>query len=618
MIEHSVFALPFAYLAALTAMTLRTGRVNWADLLLDHGRDGRRADVRDGRQPDHRPAHRRPQPAHRPAGAGHRRGQRAHGLDRRRPSRWPSSSSRRPLLNPLCLALAPLAVVPLVVYPYAKRFTDWPHAILGAGPGGRRRSAPGSRVTGTLAGRGPACVLGVAVGPVDRRLRPDLRLPGRRGRPPDRRALACRPASASPFALRAVLGRARGDGRRCSSGSARWSGCGWLWWIGLALTAAALVYEHAIVTPDDLSRVNRAFFTANGFVGIALFVFALADLVVRLGLRPDAAGPCDAGDKGRPLPTAGYGRRRADAVDRGCVRRLGHPVRRRGAARAARRGLRRRPGGVPGGPADDPGRDRPPVPRRALEGRPRPRGSAADLAAADVAYWPAGDLAAGPSSGSYPARGMVVVPASTAACAGIALGLSKDLLQRAAEVNLKERRPVVVVPRETPVTRSHLEHLHRAARRRRRGAAGEPGFYAAGRRGDRAAAGRLRRRQGARRRSACRTRCSAAGPAPATDRLAIAGGQRPARLARRLRRREAPRRPPAARGPLTRGTAVAARGADAADAAGRRPARHRLRVDAEQRGHLARGEQTISRVHNPLLASTKAARRQCRRWRTLR
>jgi len=83
-----------------------------------------------------------------------------------------------------------------------------------------------------------------------------------------------------------------------------------------------------------------------------------------------------------------------------------------------------------------------------------------DLAGpADLAYWSAGDLAAGPSSGSYPTRGMVVVPASTAACAGIAIGLSKDLLQRAAEVNLKERRPVVVVPRETPVSRSHLEHL---------------------------------------------------------------------------------------------------------------------------------------------------------------
>jgi 4-hydroxy-3-polyprenylbenzoate decarboxylase len=77
----------------------------------------------------------------------------------------------------------------------------------------------------------------------------------------------------------------------------------------------------------------------------------------------------------------------------------------------------------------------------------------------DTGYWAAGDLAAGPASGSYPARGMVVVPASTAAVAGIAIGLSKDLLQRAADVTLKERRPLVVVPRETPYTRGTLAHL---------------------------------------------------------------------------------------------------------------------------------------------------------------
>lgn len=77
----------------------------------------------------------------------------------------------------------------------------------------------------------------------------------------------------------------------------------------------------------------------------------------------------------------------------------------------------------------------------------------------DVQHWPAGDLAAGPSSGSYRTKGMVVVPASTAAVAGIAIGLSKDLLQRAADVTLKERRPLVVVPRETPLGRSHLVHL---------------------------------------------------------------------------------------------------------------------------------------------------------------
>jgi 4-hydroxy-3-polyprenylbenzoate decarboxylase len=77
----------------------------------------------------------------------------------------------------------------------------------------------------------------------------------------------------------------------------------------------------------------------------------------------------------------------------------------------------------------------------------------------DLVYWTPGDLAAGPSSGSYPTRGMVVVPASTAAVAGIAIGLSKDLLQRAADVTVKERRTLVLVPRETPLTRATLRHL---------------------------------------------------------------------------------------------------------------------------------------------------------------
>jgi 4-hydroxy-3-polyprenylbenzoate decarboxylase len=71
------------------------------------------------------------------------------------------------------------------------------------------------------------------------------------------------------------------------------------------------------------------------------------------------------------------------------------------------------------------------------------------------------------------------VPASTAAVAGISIGLSKDLLQRAGDVTLKERRRLIVVPRETPLTRStlvHLLELHDA------GAVvlpASPGFYAA-------------------------------------------------------------------------------------------------------------------------------------------
>jgi 4-hydroxy-3-polyprenylbenzoate decarboxylase len=96
----------------------------------------------------------------------------------------------------------------------------------------------------------------------------------------------------------------------------------------------------------------------------------------------------------------------------------------------------------------------------------------------DLEHWAAGDLAAGPSSGSYPARGMVVVPASTDAVAGIALGLSKDLLQRAAAVTLKERRPLVVVPREMPLARATLAHLLALADAGAVVAPASPGFYA--------------------------------------------------------------------------------------------------------------------------------------------
>ena len=75
------------------------------------------------------------------------------------------------------------------------------------------------------------------------------------------------------------------------------------------------------------------------------------------------------------------------------------------------------------------------------------------------AHWSAGDLAGGAVLGSYPVKGMLIVPASTACVAGVALGLSKDLLQRAASVTLKERRTLVVAVRETPLSGQTLRHL---------------------------------------------------------------------------------------------------------------------------------------------------------------
>ncbi|MEU9042252.1 MULTISPECIES: UbiX family flavin prenyltransferase [unclassified Kitasatospora] len=98
----------------------------------------------------------------------------------------------------------------------------------------------------------------------------------------------------------------------------------------------------------------------------------------------------------------------------------------------------------------------------------------------DVRYWPAGDFAAGPSSGSYPAKGMLVVPATTGAVAGIALGLSKDLLQRVASVTLKERRPLVVCLRETPLNGVTLKHLVELDAQGAVVLPASPGFYAGG------------------------------------------------------------------------------------------------------------------------------------------
>ncbi|WP_441245552.1 UbiX family flavin prenyltransferase [Kitasatospora sp. McL0602] len=97
-----------------------------------------------------------------------------------------------------------------------------------------------------------------------------------------------------------------------------------------------------------------------------------------------------------------------------------------------------------------------------------------------VRYWAAGDFAAGPSSGSYPAKGMLIVPASTGAVAGVALGLSKDLLQRVASVTLKERRPLVVCVRETPLNGVTLKHLVELDTQGAVVLPASPGFYAGG------------------------------------------------------------------------------------------------------------------------------------------
>ena len=94
-----------------------------------------------------------------------------------------------------------------------------------------------------------------------------------------------------------------------------------------------------------------------------------------------------------------------------------------------------------------------------------------------VIYHHESDIAAPIASGSFRTEGMVVVPCSMGSIASIAGGMSRNLIQRAADVCIKENRKLVVVPRETPLSPIHLENMLKLSRLGVCVLPAMPGFY---------------------------------------------------------------------------------------------------------------------------------------------
>ncbi|MEW6072685.1 MAG: UbiX family flavin prenyltransferase [Planctomycetota bacterium] len=97
--------------------------------------------------------------------------------------------------------------------------------------------------------------------------------------------------------------------------------------------------------------------------------------------------------------------------------------------------------------------------------------------AALVRAWPASAIGAPPASGTAGSAGTILVPCSMGTLARVAAGFSSNLVERAADVALKEGRPLLLVPREAPLSALHLENLLRLARLGAVILPAAPGFY---------------------------------------------------------------------------------------------------------------------------------------------
>ncbi len=177
-------------------------------------------------------------------------------------------------LNPLCLALAPVALGVILGYSYAKRFTPLSHYWLGLSLG-IAPSAVWIAVRGTLELPPVWLTLGVLFWVAGFDILYSLqdeafdRAHGLRSLPQTLGAARAILVSRLSHALCVAFFVAGGLALRAGA---------W-YFAGVACAALMLVYEQSLVKPDDLSRLDVAFFTMNGYVSIGLFAFALLDRV---------------------------------------------------------------------------------------------------------------------------------------------------------------------------------------------------------------------------------------------------------------------------------------------------------------------------------------------------
>jgi 4-hydroxybenzoate polyprenyltransferase len=271
--EHTVFALPFAYIAMILAA--RDGSGGWPEgrtvLWVTAAMVGARTcAMATNRVVDRAMDAENPRTAarHLPRGllrVGALKALAAGGAALLLVAAW--------RLNPLCLALAPLALVFLVGYSYTKRFTWTTHWILGFTDG----IAAGG---GWIAVRGelgaPALVLWLALtvwiaGFDILYACQDVAYDRAHG-------VHSMPAR---FGVPAALATARAC-HVLTAGALAWLGwlaaLGPLYWVGWAAVVALLLYEHSLVAPDDLSRLDVAFFNVNGYIAVLVLAAVLVGL----------------------------------------------------------------------------------------------------------------------------------------------------------------------------------------------------------------------------------------------------------------------------------------------------------------------------------------------------